>query len=794
MNPSILLKTGLSFLLFQILPLSINPCGYTPPTFGGYSLLHPFLLEEPLEKPALLGRHLIDFELMSEAASKGIGDENIVEWQGYFDGVPTKKDIRFIIYESSIEEMMSVGQKILDANRSINDRLASNDLVKYILKTKDVAFVNYLIYAKRCEPLASKSDGRYAIVDDEWQWVPRDEGLAEELLEMGRKCYQEVKSKFLKMRYAFQVVRLEHYFSGDPVAAYEKYIAPLENIGSIMQYWAMGHVGGHLVVAEDIADKIEGNYLLSKVVSHTKSRARTNWQSINIQSDQEWEMLKERCENVEERANLYYLRALDEKSIALEEMRQIYKFHPSFEKLDVLLIRELQKLETTLLKERFPNKRYLETPALAITTSAALAYSEELRLFVQEVAQAKKTERSLLWRFSEAYLYFLSEDYSKAKINLAGLTQDLQAGSLLKDQVELLQFVVELSLRKTIDANIEKWLGEIVQHNTAFRSKLKYGSTPYSFNASTGRWEGIAEWDYEYDNFDFITEFLSYKYNEQRDIGKSYLCRYSIYGLMYFPNSEISRDILALMEKPNKNAWEALLIQKESIQTSEEVLDILGTSLIGEEKYAEALDVFQELPSQEKLFYNPFKSQRSDIKLSIDSTAKNWMNKEMILRKRIALGNAVQLQQADLASHYLELGNYYYNSSYWGYAWQVRDYFISISSMWYYKEPQPFTSYGEFYGYPSGIVANIEFINLDKAKTYFELAMEEGTDEQAAEACFSLAKIAFNEKYVKPIDNKSTGLRDEYYDKMRTQYNHTTYYQQSIQECKFFDYYLSKNK
>ncbi len=147
MNPSILLKTGLSLLLFQILPLSINPCGYTPPTFGGYSLLHPFLLEEPLEKPALLGRHLIDFELMSEAASKGIGDENIVEWQGYFDGVPTKEDILFIIYESSIEEMMSLGQNILDANRSINDRLADNGLVKYILKTKDVAFVNYLIYA-----------------------------------------------------------------------------------------------------------------------------------------------------------------------------------------------------------------------------------------------------------------------------------------------------------------------------------------------------------------------------------------------------------------------------------------------------------------------------------------------------------------------------------------------------------------------------------------------------------------------------------------------------------------------
>lgn len=794
MNPSILLKAALSLLLFQILPLSINPCGYTPPTFGGYSLLHPFLVEEPLEKPALLGRHLVDFELLSEATAKGIGDENIVEWQEYFDGVPTQKDIRFIIYKSSIDEMMSIGQKILDPNLSINQRLLDNGLVKYILQTKDVAFVNYLIYAKRCEPLASKSDGRYAMIENEWQWVPRDEAVAEELLEMGKKCYQEVKNKFLKMRYAFQVVRFEHYFSGDPVAAYEKYVSPLEKIGSIMQYWAMGHVGGHLVVAEDLADKIEGNYLLSKVVSHTKSRARTNWQSINIQSDKEWEMLEERCENVEERANLYYLRALDEKSIALEEMSQIYKFHPSFEKLDVLLIRELQKLETTLLKEHFPNKRYLEPATLAITTQAALAYLDELGGFVRQVAREKKTERSLLWQFSEAYLYFLSEDYSKAKASLAVLTQNLEPKSLLKDQVELLQFVVELSAKKRVDASTENWLSEIVQHNQAFRSQLKYGTTPYSFNATTGKWEGIADWDYTYDNFDFITEFLSYKYNEQGDIGKSYLCRYSIYGLMYYPNSEMARDILALMQKPNKNAWEVLLIQKENIQTREEVLDILGTSLIGEEKYEAALDVFQELPSQEKVFYNPFKSQRSDIKLSIDSTAKNWMNKEMIVRKRIALGQAVQLQQADLASHYLELGNYYYNSSYWGYAWQIRDYFISITSMWSYKEPQPFTSYEGFYGYPSGIVANIEFINLDKARNYFKLAMEEGTAEQAAEACFSLAKIAFNEKYVQPTDNKSTGLRDEYYDKMRTQYSHTTYYQQSIQECKFFEYYLSKNK
>ncbi|MEZ5043473.1 MAG: hypothetical protein R2828_26485 [Saprospiraceae bacterium] len=772
---------------------TINPCGYNSPSFGGYSLIHPFLMEEPLEEPVLLSRSLVSADLFGEASERKIGDENIAEWRTYFDQVPTEEAISQVIYQSSIEDLMAIGQKIRQPKRSLSEAWQNNAAVQHLLHKKDTAFVNYLIYAKQCEPLATIEDGQYMEVDGDWKWVPKDETAAANLVEMGQACYSEVKDKYLKMRYAFQLVRFDHYYGGNPVATYDQYVKPLEKIGSVMQYWAMGHVGGFLAMSDDLKEKIEGNYLLAKVVSHTKSRAIANWRSMNINTDMEWDMLQMRCQSKEEKANLHYLRSLDQQSLGLEEMQQIYALDPTFEKLDVLLIREIQKMERVLLKELFPSKHELPFQYQDITVDFAKSYVRRLKTFVAQVAKEGKTERQPLWQVSEAYLAYLAGEYEASKELFQLAKKQLKGNDFLKDQLEIFEFALELSRKETIDEPLESWLGQLITKNKAFQTNLKFGTIDYAFDEASQEWTDIEDWYYDYDNFDFITKKMAHLYAKKEEIGKAYLCRYSIYGLKYFMNSQIAKQVLAIMDEPNKNAWESFLVQKEAIKDRNEVLDILATSLIGEERYQEALDVLKQLPAQEASFYNPFESQMSDTKLAIDSTTNNWMNKANIVQRQLQLAKAIQQGAGNEAANHLAMGNFLYNTSYWGHAWQVRDYYISVNSLYGYNQPKNFMDYGEVNGNPGGIVENIEFIDLSKAKTHFQNAMKKGSPEIAAQACFMLAKIAYSESLLE-INERDFKPRNQLYEKMLSQYGDTDYFKSAIRECKFFEHYVSKER
>ena len=128
----------------------------------------------------------------------------------------------------------------------------------------------------------------------------------------------------------------------------------------------------------------------------------------------------------------------------------------------------------------------------------------------------------------------------------------------------------------------------------------------------------------------------------------------------------------------------------------------------------------------------------------------------------------------------LELGNAFYNISYYGYSWNAVAYTRSSFS------------------YNAGN----DFLSMKPAKKYYEKALKEANlaknKELSAQACFMLAKCEQNEYYFnygeaqKSDKNASQNYymyiqpnwgKQTYLEKLKKEYENTEFYHQAIKEC-----------
>ena len=119
---------------------------------------------------------------------------------------------------------------------------------------------------------------------------------------------------------------------------------------SVIKYWAMGHKAGAM---RTLGMKVEANYLYALVFDKCPSKRVNMYYSFAPESDAEWTKLMSKCQNDREKTTLFLLRAINPLSQGLEEMENIAKIDPKSEYLTLLLVREICKLETSLMGYEF---------------------------------------------------------------------------------------------------------------------------------------------------------------------------------------------------------------------------------------------------------------------------------------------------------------------------------------------------------------------------------------------------------------------------------------------------------
>jgi hypothetical protein len=110
------------------------------------------------------------------------------------------------------------------------------------VKNKCLETIEYLLFAKKCEPFVTADK-------DVWQTKKPDIQKMEVLIQEGTKEFLTIESHYIRLRMAYQIIRLAHY-SGQYSKVkylYNYFIPKINHAPSTIQYWIEGHYAGALI-------------------------------------------------------------------------------------------------------------------------------------------------------------------------------------------------------------------------------------------------------------------------------------------------------------------------------------------------------------------------------------------------------------------------------------------------------------------------------------------------------------------------------------------------------------------
>lgn len=760
-------------ILLLLLPLQLIPCGPVDRSFHGYTFVDENILKE--EDREAMGPLLHTFEsIYAEYFEKKDSlnlNSNLLEWQERVCGWATIPDISFIVYKSSISDLQLLLTNTESKNMKVPNRLRGNTFAEYLWESDCTGTIDYLIFAKRCEP-------HVTVPEDQWQVPPRNVEAMKGLIAEGQKLFRRAKSDYMKLRLAYQIVRLAHY-AGEyqqAVDLYEKMLPKIDKTESkfsesIIPWWMDGHYAGALL---KLGRRAEASYLYAKIFQNCPGRRMSAYRSFSIRSDEEWEACIRLCQSDTERAMLYAIRAANPKSKAVDEMESIYRLDPHNPQLEILLVQEMKKIERSLLGLKWNSHRTQNKARFGLPEKGVGDYVISLQAFTRKVRAEEKVPRPALWRIAEGYLEFLAGDFYAAEKTYREAALEV-GDDELKKQLEIFRLALKIAQFDKPSPEVETAAYGIMKDVEFYK---KYRSFP-----------------------DYLRDKLTYLYENSGNEAKAFLCQKTIADLRPNPAAHMVDELLAISQKADKTNFERLLM--DGISTSD-LLDMKAIRLLAEGQVEAAMEIYKRIPATDWEKYgrfNPFKENfhdqvnLEDKRDSLLLTAS--LNRGELIDKLLELEYLAKGEPDKAPRHYYRLGLAWYNMSYYGYEWRAMDYFRSGSS--WSKFHRGTRGVYPHWEYPVG---NAENTDVSRALFFFEKArLLAKTPELKAKATFQAArceqKLYFiSENYrSEPCCNNIPRLPEEYrvnFSRLKEEYAETEFYEWIIEECLYFDAYVNR--
>lgn len=761
-----------TLIFLWILPFQISEaCGPYDRYFSGYSFVNPNILtEKDRAAPYFLSFKKIYSFYQPETAKK-IND-NLAEWKDRFCGLVEVEDLDYIIYKASVEDLELLRTAVKSKNLPLPYQLKGNSFADYVMREKCVETVDYLIFAKNCEPHVGELD--------RWSGAERDVPKMYELISEGRKEFKKTESPYIKLRYAFQLVRLAHYAKDyeltlklydDLLPKVDKDIARMDE--SFLKWWILGHKAGALL---SLGQNVEASYLFSLIFENCPSRRESAYRSFSIKTDEEWDACILLCESDHERATLYALRANAAESKAVEEMRKIYEFEPTSHHLEVLLVREILKMEKNLLGLEFNDKRRQNKRYFNIPKPYAGDYVIRLQAFAKKMADEGAVARPILWRIAEGYLQFLAGNNYEASLTFEEVIPKIdEEEEALIEQVAAFQTALKIGAFEEVNEQVETEIYNILKENEVYK---KYRDFP-----------------------DYMRDKLSKLYTEAGHPGKAFLCEYPLSDLKANPKEEIIRDLLLTHTSDSIiSPFERLLLEdnKGKLITNS-LLDMKAVNLMQEYQWEAALEIYRGISREVWDDFGVFMPFRETINDCVNCLYRrdtiDMFNRGEIMEELLDLESKARGKLDESARHYYRIGLALYNMSYFGHSWQAMDYYRS-GSTWsrLFKEDDNIFSTSE---YPLG---NVEHLDVTRALYYFEKARQTSPmgSEIGARATFQAARCEqkmyfLSDEYRSTCSNcipKLPELFSSNFKRLKEDYSETKFYERAIKECKYFKAYV----
>lgn len=747
-------------------------CNPTAKPFYGYTFINPDIIN----KNAAYAPFFVKWDdyYQEYYFNKDLQkDGNTAEWVERFCGQPEPADVEYIVYQASSNELRAIRDEALDKPRSprLPYSIQENTFAIMLAFNGCTDVIDYLLFAKRCEPYAVPSgDG----------WKPEDRDVASmlTLIEEGLGRFSETKAPFLRLRYAYQIVRLAHYARmWDYTVEVYNYLMPKidRRQPSIIYYWTLGHLAGAL---RQLGKYPEAAYRYSLIFRECASKRKQAYRSFLIRNDNDWRATLRLCQSDAEIATLHLLRAAASDDYALADLVEVYELHPEDKQLDLLLTGAVQHFESIFLRTRVTDKKYGELKG-GVKREQAAKDLLELQKFTGRVLQEEKVANIKIWQAFDGYLDLLAGDRYAAE-KAFNRTESLLKGGTDYDQKLFKQLETWRLLLDILNLDVK---------------------SPY-IDDSAQRIRGYSAYQ-EHPNFEpFLQDWLSAAYAANAHPGKALLSAYEPAALLYNPRLDVLEDLLKSAASNNPQFLEtAMQMDTNPDQIRAHLLEIKAVRLLSSGQIEAALVTLRAIPPAEQVRmkkFSPFKEIFSE-KISGPIVDTLVLNRRQIAEKLIdyefkaKAAEAVNDPAADW--YYYLIGVAWYNMSYFGYEWEVTDYYRSGYN--WLRLPQ-----GPVFPLPNSPDGNRENLDMDLPLAYFERVLS-GTrsSELAARAAFMAARCHQKQWYALAGTRYHYGSKlipvlpanyYTYYDRLINKYSETEFFKERVKECKWLAAYSKK--
>ncbi|MBU6340427.1 MAG: hypothetical protein KGS48_02935 [Bacteroidetes bacterium] len=741
-----------------------------PQVFYGYTFLYP----EIINKNAAYAPFFVKWDDYYQKVyfdADPQRQENIAEWVERFCGQPQPEDVAYVVYEASYSELNELRQAAADKQKRtlLPISMEGNSLAALIAINNCTEVVDYLMFTRKCAPYV-ESRG------DQWSLPRINAGAMQELIEEGKGRFAETRSHFVRLRYAYQIVRLAHYARQwtQTVTLYNELIPKVDRKKpSIISFWALGHLAGAL---QKLGKYPEAAYRFSLIFRHCSSKRAQAFRSFLIRNDADWNACLKLCQSDAEKSTLYMLRSGADRRYAVDDMKTVYQLDPENPQLDLLLVSAVQELEKIYLRTRVTDIRKGAAYG-ALQRQVAARQLLDLTDFVRNVVQENRSPNQKLWQCMSGYLEMLAGDQYAAEKTF----KRAEARFNNSDAYDR-QLAKQLEIWRLLQAILN------INPATGFPDEEAFRIQSYAvFN--------------ENPNFKpFLQDWLSAAYAALNHPGKAFLAAYDPAALGYNPNLEVLDDLLREASKNNPVFLEkAMLLDTNPAGIQARLLEIKGTYLMSIGENEAALASFRAiqptaLASLPKFY--PFK-EITDERINRPLSDSLYLNRKEIAEQIIEFefrAKAAAAERAPVAAwYYYLIGVGYYNMSYFGTEWEALDFYRSGAN-WLRLATGPVFP---LVGAPAG---NRENTDLSLALSNFEKALAAAQNpELAARAAFMAARCQQKQWFCSPTCTYHPGNKlipqlpnayNTYYDLMRKHFWGTDFYSQMVKECKWFAAYM----
>ncbi len=163
-------------------------------------------------------------------------------------------------------------------------------------------------------------------------------------IKQAKLLFNESKSNFFKLRYAYNIARLYHYAKEyNKELEYIKSIKYLKNkVDSIVWEWIDSLEAG---AYKHVGKRVLSAYKFAKVFATHKSDAYIGYYDFRIKSDKEWQELMKMAKNSEEKLIFHFLRGVQQGNSLLYELNSMLKIVNQSKWIDISTYITAQKAQ-----------------------------------------------------------------------------------------------------------------------------------------------------------------------------------------------------------------------------------------------------------------------------------------------------------------------------------------------------------------------------------------------------------------------------------------------------------------